>query len=156
MGSFFRNLFRSAGGEVHPSAREAPPAPPTADPRVAERLARALVTIAVETWRMRARLAKLDDSQRSALRVLETSLDKTGDALSSLGLRVHDPVGQSWDERDPEKVLLFEEAEGTTKPRVVEVVKPTLYLGETLLAPGEVVVAVPRGDARAADGQGRQ
>jgi hypothetical protein len=146
---FFRNLFRGNPPST-PAAEESRPAPPEGDTVV--RLTRALITLTTEVWRARSRLEKLTPAERAPLRVVQSSIDKMSAALESLGVRVDDPTGRTWDERDPVKVLVFEAAEGVTRAQVTEVVKPTLYLGESLLAAGEVVVAVPKGDERAQGG----
>jgi hypothetical protein len=140
---FFRSLFRSS-----PPPPEAPAA---ADGDVARRLSQSLVTLALELWRVETRLARLGEAERASLRTLRASFDKMNEALASLGLRVDAPTG-TWDERDPVKVLLFEPTAGLTRARIAEVVKPTIYIGESILAHGEVVVAVPEGDPRAHHG----
>lgn len=146
MGGFFRSLFR-------PSASMPREELPPAGEEAAARLARVLSTLATELWRARARLDKVPPDGRAPLRVVETALDKMAAALESLGVRVDDPTGRSWDERDPVKVLLFEPTPGLARPRIAEVVKPTLYLGESLLCPGEVVVAVPEAEPEPADAE---
>ena len=150
MGNFFRSLFRASAPA--PTLEDQPPAThpvpgggTTLDAESTARLARALVVLGTEVWRARAKLPKSDGADARTLRVVETSLDKMAHALESLGLRHDDPTGRTWDDRDPMKVLVFEETPGLGRPQIIEVVKPTLYLGESLLSAGEVVVGVPPG-----------
>ena len=162
MGNFFRSLFRGAPGPALQDDASPPTPPPAApggatvlDAETTTRLARALVVLGTEIWRARGKLPRNGEgTDARGLRLVETSLDKMAGALESLGLRHDDPSGRTWDERDPVKVLVFEETPGLTRPQVIEVVKPTLYLGESLLSAGEVVVGVPPGTG-AADEQGR-
>lgn len=175
MANFFRSLFRGAPADPTPAApleddsgtpqgrtgetqgrTGEPPARSAAgggtvlDAEMSTRLARAFVVLGTELWRARGKLPRGGDglgegADARALRQVESSLDKMGAALETLGLRHDDPTGRTWDERDPMKVLVFEETAGLSRAQVVEVVKPTLYLGESLLAAGEVVVGVPVG-----------
>lgn len=165
--SFFRSLFKGtpphdgAGTKDARTAKELEATQPgvALDHETTVRLARALVVLGVEVWRARGRLAKAAEASAKLaavggaeagdarlLRHLESSIEKMNEALQSLGLRADDPAGRSWDERDAVKVLVFEPTPGLTRPRVLEVVKPTLYLGDSLLAAGEVVVGVPPSD----------
>lgn len=165
--SFFRSLFKGSPPPEGPGAKDARTSREleTTQPGVAldhettVRLAKALVVLGVEVWRARGRLAKAAEASAKlaavgggeggdarVLRHLESSIEKMNEALHSLGLRADDPTGRSWDERDAVKVLVFEATPGLTRARVLEVVKPTLYLGDSLLAAGEVVVGVPPSD----------
>ena len=160
--SFFRSLFKGQGAT--PRASE-PREPESTQPGVAldhettVRLARALAVLGVEVWRARGRLAKATEANAKlaavgggeggdtrVLRHLESSILKMDEALESLGLRADDPTGRTWDERDAVKVLVFEPTPGLERARILEVVKPTLYLGDSVLAVGEVVVGVPLTD----------
>jgi hypothetical protein len=117
------------------------------DSSAVERLSNALTILATEVWRVRVRLTKMTDAERAPVRTIEAASDKMLAALESLGIRIDDPAGRTWDARDAVTVLVFEPADGVTRAVVAETVKPTLFLGESLLAPGEVVVAVPREEA---------
>ncbi|MBI3072466.1 MAG: hypothetical protein HYY84_10160 [Deltaproteobacteria bacterium] len=123
---------------MSPGARD------TAERAAIERLSKALTVFATEVWRVRSRLARLSEAERAVVRTVEASSDKMLAALESLGIRIDDPAGRTWDERDAVTVLVFEPTDDVTRAVVSETVKPTLFLGESLLSPGEVVVAVPR------------
>jgi hypothetical protein len=150
MAGFFRSLFKTSDEARSREQDRATPAPEPGimlDRATVVRLSRALVVLGTEVWRARGRLqkaaqARANDTDRS-LRHLESSIEKMAEALESIGLRADDASGRTWDERDPVKVLVFEPTAGLTRAKVLEVVKPTLYLGDALLVPGEVVVGVP-------------
>ena len=103
-----------------------------------------LAEVGTGLWRLKLRMLQPGtdrplDEMRKAYRHLES----TWDALSAAGLRIIDHTGMPFDAGLSIKVLAYQPTAGLARQRVLDTVKPTIYLRETRLQIGEVIVGTP-------------
>ncbi|HEY3708301.1 MAG TPA: hypothetical protein VGL64_02915 [Amycolatopsis sp.] len=99
-----------------------------------------LATAATALWRARKRLDGADDrAARQAGRLLAMSQE----ALESAGVAVQDHDGMAFDSGLALEVLLFQDEPGFTAERVVETVRPSVYLADRRIQMGQVIVGCP-------------
>lgn len=99
-----------------------------------------LATAATALWRARKRLDGADDrAARQAGRLLTMSQE----ALESAGVAVQDHDGMAFDSGLALEVLLFQDEPGFTAERVVETVRPSVYLADRRIQMGQVIVGCP-------------
>ncbi|MDT3438452.1 MULTISPECIES: hypothetical protein [unclassified Pseudofrankia] len=118
-------------------------AAPAAAPDVAALEPRDIARVATELWRLRRQLtpagAPVAPEARRALR----RLDAVGDVLAAAGVEVQDHDGAPYDSGQNLMVLAFEQTDGLTDERVVQTLRPSVYLGGRLAQAGEVIVGTP-------------
>ncbi|MBI5545254.1 MAG: hypothetical protein HY901_15295 [Deltaproteobacteria bacterium] len=120
-------------------------APLSSSPAASE----ALFAVAIEAWRMKARVVRLKDLlSAKELRALEISVTKMEEALLGAGVQLDDPQGRPFHEGDPLEVLLFEPSPGLARATVLQTVKPAILMAGKLVRRAEVVVGTP-GEAAA-------
>ncbi|WP_328604248.1 hypothetical protein OG943_29845 [Amycolatopsis sp. NBC_00345] len=99
-----------------------------------------LATAATALWRARKRLDGADDrAARQAGRLLAMSQD----ALEAAGVAVQDHDGTLYDSGLALEVLVFQDEPGFTAERVVETVRPSVYLADHRIQMGQVIVGCP-------------
>ncbi|OHV41960.1 hypothetical protein [Pseudofrankia saprophytica] len=112
-------------------------------PDVAALEPRDIARVATELWRLRRQLvptgAPVTPEARRALR----RLDAVGDVLAAAGVEVQDHDGARYDSGQQLMVLAFEQTDGLTDERVVQTLRPSVYLAGRLAQAGEVIVGTP-------------
>lgn len=103
-----------------------------------------LADVGTGLWRLKQRMVEPGtdrplDEMRRAYRHLES----TWDALAGAGLQILDHTGMAFDAGLAIKVLAYQPTAGLTRDRVLETVKPSIYLRDTRLQMGEVIVGTP-------------
>lgn len=112
-------------------------------------LSKALVTIANQAWRMSC--AAIDSESKESKHELTTQdLKKIGNALdgmietlTSLGIKVVDRLGESFDAGLPDQVVTEEIREGISKEQIIRTIRPTIMWNQTMVQRGEIDIAVP-------------
>ena len=114
-----------------------------------DKLTKALVKIAHESWRMEGAVLdpetgepKSELSPQDARR-LAKALEKINETLKSLGIKVYDRKGESWDAGLPDKVITDEPREGLSKEQIIRTLEPTIMWNETMVQRGKIDIASP-------------
>jgi hypothetical protein len=103
-----------------------------------------LAKVATGVWRLRQRfLEPGSDRPREELRRPYRDVEALWDTLTEAGLEILDHTGKPYEPGESLKVIAFQPAPGLDRERVVETVKPTVYLGGEWLQMGEVIVGTP-------------
>ncbi|MBB4688421.1 hypothetical protein [Amycolatopsis jiangsuensis] len=103
-----------------------------------------LAAAATALWKARRRL---DGAQDRVARQAGRLLRASHDALHDAGVEVQDHDGAPFDTGLALEVLLFQDQPGLDMERVVETVRPSVYLMQRRIQMGQVVVGRPAGQA---------
>lgn len=100
--------------------------------------------LAVESWRLEKRLkaARPELGERNA-RALDASANRLRDLLTRAKADWKDPTGDAYnDGMRSVRVLAFEEVEGigASEQKIIETVRPVVYIDERVAVPGDVIV----------------
>lgn len=126
-------------------ARIAPAAGPTPGAAPADAIRPGLLAdIGTGLWRLRTRMidaatGEPPEHMRRAFRHAES----IGDALAEAGVRIQDHTGIDFDPGLSLKVLAYQPVSGVQRERVIETIKPTIYLNGERIQMGEVIVGTP-------------
>jgi hypothetical protein len=125
------------------------PAPSPSLSRDSESIERTMAILATQAWRMGNRLIDSDTKEaretlesrdcRNVGRAWETIMDE----LLTFGVTIKDRTGENYDEGLPEKVVNGEPRAGLTHPRIIETLKPTIYLEQKIIQLGDIIVGLP-------------
>jgi hypothetical protein len=113
-----------------------------------EGVARALIALAMNAWRIRV---KLTDSNREPreeigkdeMKKINRYCDAMFESLSGIGMEVKDRTGDAFDYGLPEKVVIAQPQPGLTREIIIETIRPTIYWNTQIAQPGEVVIGTP-------------
>jgi len=100
---------------------------------------RSVADIATSIWRLRGRTAALPDGMRSLARHAESAWD----ALAQAGVEVRDHVYDPFDPGLALTVVAYQPTPGIDRDRVVEAIRPSVYLNDRLIQSAEVIVGTP-------------
>ncbi len=108
-----------------------------------------LVELAVETWRLKKRVAKLAGLDAESLRNLHDSVLKLENLHKRDGVEAHDHTGERYVDGMLAVHPQFEPIAGLEEgqQKIIETIRPSVTLHGQLAARGEVVVGVPESDA---------
>jgi hypothetical protein len=95
--------------------------------------------IATSIWRLRGRTAALPDGMRSVARHAESAWD----ALAQAGIEVRDHRGDPFDPGLALTVVAYQPTPGIDRDRVVEAIRPSVYLNDRSIQVAEVIVGTP-------------
>jgi hypothetical protein len=108
-----------------------------------------LAQLGTDLWRLRSKMIEPGtdrplDSMRRAFRHLESAWD----ALAAEGVTVQDHTDTPFDAGLSLKVIAFQPTPGLASERIIETIKPSVYLKGQPIQMGEVIVGTPeRGPA---------
>lgn len=104
-------------------------------------------TLAIEVWRLKRSLKTLPAGVNAGS--FGVSIDRLEDLLRTIGLEIHDPSGETYDEGMTLSVSLFEKSKSLPQglKRIADTISPTIYWKGRMLQPGKVIVEV--GDSEA-------
>jgi hypothetical protein len=63
--------------------------------------------------------------------------------FDSLGIRIIDRIGESFDAGLPDQVVTEEPREGLTREQIIRTIRPTIMWNQTMVQRGEIDIAVP-------------
>lgn len=103
-----------------------------------------LADLATGLWRLRLKMVE-PGTQRplESMRRTFRHLESVWDLLAEIGLEVQDHTDTRFDSGMSLKVIAFQPDPGVARERIVETVKPSVYLGRRRIQMGEVIVATP-------------
>jgi hypothetical protein len=135
-----------AAGEI---ARE--PAPVVE--RVPDSFVKAVIAIATNAWRIRAKVAdstgeSKEEISKDDVKKVNRYLETVFHTLSGIGMEIKDRTGEAFDYGLPEKVVTAQPQPGINKERILETLRPTIYWGNQIVQQGEVVIATPEESAK--------
>ncbi len=118
------------------------PEPERAPPGVLD--AESVAAVATALWRMRNKMVDPGtDRPQPELRGLFRHLDSAWDALHDSGIEVQSHDGLATDPGLALSVVAYQPTAGLDCDRVVETIRPTVYLNGRTIQQGEVVVGTP-------------
>ena len=100
---------------------------------------RSVADVATSIWRLRGRMAKLPDGTRSMTRHLEMAWD----TLAEAGVETRDHLNDAYDSGLSLTVVAFQPVPGIDRERVIETIRPTVYLNDRAIQTAEVIVGTP-------------
>jgi hypothetical protein len=135
----FRELAASAGEiqavESDPADPLGPPGPPDLPGLPGDSVA----DVATNIWRLRNRMSTLPDGMRSTTRHCEMAWD----ALAEAGVEIRDHLNDPYDSGLALKVVAFQPTSGLERERVIETIRPSIYLHDQTIQTAEVIVGTP-------------
>jgi molecular chaperone GrpE (heat shock protein) len=101
--------------------------------------------LSTHMWRMGKRLVDQKSGRpleetRKVFRHYEACID----TLKKAGIEILDHTGEPFDAGLSLQVLTYQPTEGLDRDRVIETVRPTVYLGEDRIQMGVVIVGTPQ------------
>jgi hypothetical protein len=100
--------------------------------------------IAIHAWRMQRRMTdRVTKEVKEEHKAMHRSVAGIQETLTAMGFTVRDREGDFYDYGLPEKVVAAEKRAGISREMVVETIRPSVFFGDQLLKPGEIVIAVP-------------
>jgi len=107
---------------------------------------KSIADVATGIWRLRRRLGRLEAAAPSPeLRGMIRDMDALWDALSQAGVEVLDHAGAAYDPGLAVKVAAFQPTPALDRERIIETIRPTVYLKDEWIQMSEVIVGTPEG-----------
>lgn len=115
-----------------------------------ENVARALIALATNAWRIRVRLndgnkEPREDLAKDDIKKINRYCDGMFESLSGIGMEIKDRTGEAFDYGLPEKVVTAQPQAGLSREIIIETIRPTIYWNSQI-QPGEVVIGTPLED----------
>ncbi|WP_187438093.1 hypothetical protein [Actinomadura decatromicini] len=98
-----------------------------------------LADVATCVWRLRARVARMDDPPRAVVHHVETAWD----ALADGGVEIKDHAGEPFDPGLAMSVAAYQPTPGLVREQIIETIRPGVYLGSRSIQLAEVIVGTP-------------
>jgi hypothetical protein len=112
--------------------------------RAATRWERLIADLATGVWRLKKRFVEPGtDRPREELRRSYRDVEALWDALAQAGVQVIDPTGKPYDPAESLTVLAFQPTPGLLAEKVLETVRPTVYMRSHWVQMAEVIVGTP-------------
>lgn len=113
-----------------------------------ENVARVLIALAMNAWRIRVRLNDANKEPREEigkddLKKINRYCDGMFESLNGIGMEIKDRTGEAFDYGLPEKVVTAQPQPGLSQEIIVETIRPTIYWNTQIAQPGEVVIGTP-------------
>ncbi|HZZ84900.1 MAG TPA: hypothetical protein VFE30_10210 [Anaeromyxobacteraceae bacterium] len=109
-----------------------------------ERQAQMLADVSTGLWRLRQKMQKPGTNQPlDEMRRAYRHLESVWDALAQAGVEIHDYTDRPFDQGLSLKVIAYQPTPGLARQRIIETIKPSVYLGSEMIQMGEVVVGTP-------------
>ncbi|MEV0612164.1 hypothetical protein AB0I81_02500 [Nonomuraea sp. NPDC050404] len=121
-----QRLVTDLPGTPGPVSDEALPGPSVAE-------------VVTSIWRLDRRARKLPGDNRVMTRYLEMAWD----SLTQAGVRVQEHLNDPFDAGLALEVTSYQPAPGLDRDRVVETIRPSIYLNDQVIQRGEVIVGTP-------------
>ncbi|EXG82532.1 hypothetical protein [Cryptosporangium arvum] len=95
-----------------------------------------IAEVATGLWRLTARLGDAPERDRRPV-------ERLVEVLADRGIRVHDPRDRPFHPGLPVEVVAYQPTPGIREETVIDVERPTVYRGASVLQRARVVVGVP-------------
>lgn len=112
-------------------------------------LQKALVENVNQVWRI---MNAVIDSEKKEIKALispqeikkvANAIEKLISIFDSLGIRIIDRLGESYDTGLPDQVVTEEPRERLTREEIIRTIRPTIMWNQTMVQRGEIDIAVP-------------
>lgn len=119
------------------------------DERLPKDVAKALLVMATNAWRIRVRLTDSTSGEpknefsKDELKKLNRYVEAIFEVLTGIGMEVKDRTGEAFDYGLPETVVTAHPRPGLTKEMIIETLRPTIYWRSQIAQQGEVVIGSP-------------
>ncbi|MFI7130715.1 nucleotide exchange factor GrpE [Nonomuraea sp. NPDC050153] len=100
---------------------------------------RSVAEVVTSIWRLDRRVRRLPGETRAVTRYLEMAWD----ALTRAGITIQEHSNDPFDPGLAIEVLSYQPAPGLDRDRVVETIRPSIYLNDQVIQRGEVIVGTP-------------
>jgi len=80
---------------------------------------------------------------KEEFRQLARHVTTISDRLADIGLQIQDHTGDIFDSGQSLEVLAFQPTPGLSQEKVIETIRPTLYLAGRRIVRGQVIVGIP-------------
>ncbi len=108
--------------------------------------ARMMADVGTGLWRLRQKMLKPGSTQPlEEMRKPYRHLESVWDALGQAGVEIHDYTDRPFDQGLSLKVIAYQPTPGLSRQRIIETIKPSIYLRGDMLQIGEVIVGTPEG-----------
>ena len=95
-------------------------------------------------WRLRQRIFDQESgAPKEEFRQLCRHVSTISDRLADMGLQIQDHTGDVFDSGQSLEVLAFQPTPGVCGEKVIETVRPTLYVSGHRILKGQVIVGIP-------------
>lgn len=114
-----------------------------------ESFTRAMLVIATNAWRIRAKITDPVTRQpkgeiaKDELRKVDRYIESIFESLSGIGMELKDRAGDAFDYGLPEKVIAAQPQAGLNNEIILETIRPTIYWRNQIAQQGEVIIATP-------------
>ena len=103
-----------------------------------------LADVGTGLWRMKQKMVEPGTGQPlETMRRPYRHVEAVWDALSQAGIKIQDHTGSAFDSGMSLSVLCFQPTPEITAETVIETIKPTIYLKDSRIQMGEVIVGKP-------------
>jgi hypothetical protein len=103
-----------------------------------------LVEVGTGLWRLRQKMTQPGTNiPRDEMRRAYRHFESVWEALEHDGVKIYDHTGEDFDAGRSITVLAYQPTDSLSRERVVETIKPTIYIHDNLVQIGEVIVGVP-------------
>jgi hypothetical protein len=131
------------GAQAAPPASAAPARKDAGDGAAAPD-PRLYASVATGLWRVRQTMLEPGtDEPLAEMRRGFRHLESTWDALAQAGVEIQDHLDAPFDAGLALKVIAFQPTPGLDRERVIETIKPSVYVDGTAIQMGEVIVGTP-------------
>jgi hypothetical protein len=113
----------------------------------------ALADAATNLWRARKRIARAAGENSRDARQVSRYLRASQEALDSAGVVVQDHDGDDYHPGLSLEVLVFQDEPELKTEKVLETVRPSVYLGDHRIQMGQVIVGCPLGPGTQTTGE---
>jgi len=103
-----------------------------------------LAEVGTGLWRLRQKMLQPGtDKPLEEMRRAYRHFESVWDALARDGVKIYDHTGEDFDAGRSIKVLAYQPTTGLSRERVLETIKPTIYINDDRVQMGEVIVGTP-------------
>jgi hypothetical protein len=112
-------------------------------------LQKAMVENANQVWRILTAVIDPESGEikeqisPQEIKKVANAIEKLIATFDSLGIRIIDRIGESFDAGLPDQVVTEEPREGLTREQIIRTIRPTIMWNQTMVQRGEIDIAVP-------------
>lgn len=110
---------------------------------------KAFVSVANQFWRLTTAVIDKDqgeikeDLNEQDLKRVGRAMDSMKETFESLGIKIIDKTGDTFDAGFPDQVVTEEPRKGISKEQVIRTIRPTILWQQKMVQRGEIDIAVP-------------
>jgi hypothetical protein len=112
-------------------------------------LQKAMVENANQVWRILTAVIDPESGEikeqisPQEIKKVANAIEKLIATFDSLGIRIIDRLGESFNAGLPDQVVTEEPREGLTREQIIRTIRPTIMWNQTMVQRGEIDIAVP-------------